>query len=250
MKLQRQLMWQLALATSLAISCASCQKTSSNNNPATDNTPADIESAYLSLSAEVQKEILGVEAIPVATVRKELLAKADTDGDGTLSEAEKSALKAQWKEMKEQLRAELKAALDSDKDGEVSAEEKKAGLEQLGQQVRTAIQDTLAEIRSAQEDARAKIKAACSQAGERGKPEEAAALKEGAGRSANAGPPDDLDEGALDQEIEKEMNACQTVVQEEKEKMRELLKASLEKLHTELDELKGKLGSIEEAQEA
>ena len=83
------------------------------------------------------------------------------------------------------------------------------------------------------------------------KPEaEPAALKEGAGRSADAGPADELDAESMGKEIEKELNACQTVVQAEKEKMRDMLKASLDALHAEMDELKGKLGSVEEVQGA
>jgi hypothetical protein len=54
----------------------------------------------------------------------------------------------------------------------------------------------------------------------------------------------------MGKEIEKELNACQAVVQTEKEKMRDRLKSSLDALHAELDELKGKLGSVEEVQGA
>lgn len=248
MKVQLNLVTHAALAFTLIVGAA-CNKTSSNTTA--EDAPADIENAYLSLSADLQKEIYGAEVIPVADVRKELLAKADKDGDGKLSEEEKAALKAEWKEMREALRAEMKAALDKDKDGEVSAEEKKAGLEAMGQKIKVAIQSTLEEIRAAQEEARANIKAACSKSEGAGKPEEeAAALKEGAGRSADAGPADDLDADSMGKEIEKELNACQTVVQAEKEKMRETLKTSLDALHAELDELKGKLGSVEEVQGA
>jgi len=247
MKVQFKVLVKSVLIASAVIGSTACNKT--NTSPAAEEAPADIESAYFGLSAEVQKEILGVEARPLADVRKELLAKADKDGDGILSEEEKSDLRAQWKEMKEQLRAELKASLDKDQDGAVSPEEKKAGLEQLGQQIKTAIQSALEGIRTAQQETREKIKAACSSSDDAEKPE-ATALKDGAGRSANQGPADDLDESSTDQEIEKELNACQTVVQAEKEKMQATLKAALEKLHAELDELKGKLGSIEDAQSA
>jgi uncharacterized protein YqgV (UPF0045/DUF77 family) len=248
MKVQLNLVYQAALVAVVMMTTA-CNKSSST--PAAEEAPADIESAYLSLSAELQKEIFGAEVMPVADVRKELLAKADKDGDGLLSEEEKAALKAEWKEMKEKLRAEMKAALDKDQDGEVSAEEKKAGLEAMGQQIKASIQSTLEEIRAAQEEARAKIKAACSKSDGAGKPEaEPAALKEGAGRSADAGPADDLDAESMNKEIEKELNACQTVVQAEKDNMHEMLKAALEALHAELDELKGKLGTVEEVQGA
>lgn len=248
MKVQLNMVLSIAVVMSAVMSTA-CNKT--NSTTATEEAPMDIESAYLSLSAEVQKEILGVEARSSADVRRELMAKADTDGDGQLSEQEKADLKAQWAELKEQMRAELKASLDKDKDGTVTPEEKKAGLENLGQDIKTAIQSKREEIRAAQEATREKIKAACSNGGQGGKPEEPApALREGAGRSANAGPADDLDEPSMNQEIEKELNACQTVVQAEKEKMHEMLKQSLEQLHAELDELKGKLDSIEEAQAA
>ncbi|HYX31714.1 MAG TPA: hypothetical protein VE954_01280 [Oligoflexus sp.] len=251
MKVQLNLVIHAALAVSAMIGGTACNKTAATQ--AAEEAPADIESAYFGLSAEVQKEILGVEARPLSDVRKELMAKADKDGDGILSEQEKTDFKAQWKEMKDQLRAELKASLDKNKDGTVSEEEKKAGLEALGQQIKTAIHATLEEIRTAQQDMRDKIKAACSKSGDAGKPEaeaEPTALKDGTGRSANQGPADDLDAESTNQEIEKELNACQTVVQAEKDKMHEMLKASLEKLHAELDELKGKLGSIDEAQSA
>lgn len=247
MKVQLNLVLQATLVAAAMMGTA-CNKTSSTT--ATEEVPADIESAYLSLSADVQKEIYGAEVMPIAEVRKEFLAKADKDGDGQLSEEEKAAFKAEWKAMKEQLRAEMKAALDKNKDGEVSAEEKKAGLEAMGQQIKAAIQNTLEEIRAAQEEARAKIKAACSKSDEAGKPEaEPTALKEGAGRSADAGPADDLDADRMNKEIEKELSECQAVVQAEKEKMHEMLKAALEALHAELDELKGKLGSVEEVQQ-
>lgn len=249
MKVQLNLVTHAALAFSLIMG-AGCNKTSSTTTTA-EEAPADIESAYLGLSAGLQKELYGAEVIPVAEVRKELLAKADKDGDGKLSEEEKAAVKAEWKEMKAALRAEMKAALDKDKDGEVSAEEKKAGLEAMGQKIKAAIQSTLEDIRAAQEEARANIKEACSKSDDADKPDaDAAALKEGAGRSADAGPADDLDADSMGKEIEKELNACQTVVQAEKEKMREMLKASLDALHAELDELKGKLGSVEEVQGA
>jgi hypothetical protein len=248
MKVQLNLVLHAALAAATMIGTA-CNKT--NSTTAAEEAPADIESAYLSLSAEVQKEIFGAEVMPIADVRKELLAKADKDGDGQLSEEERAALRAEWKEMKEKLRAEMKAALDKDKDGEVSPEEKKAGLEAMGQQIKAAIQSTLEEIRAAQEEARANIKEACAKGDGAGKPEaEPAALKEGAGRSADAGPPDELDAERMNKEIEKELNECQTVVQAEKDKMQEMLKAALEALHAELDELKGKLGSVEEVQGA
>jgi hypothetical protein len=247
MKVQLNLVCQAALIAAAILGTA-CNKTASTT---ADEAPVDIESAYFALSAEVQKEVFGAEVMPIAEVRKELLAKADKDGDGQLSDEEKAALKADWKEMKEKLRAEMKAALDKDKDGEVSPEEKKAGLDAMGQQIKAAIRSTLEEIRAAQEATRTAIKAACAKGGEGGKPEAvAAALKEGAGRSENPGPPDDLDADRMNKEIERELNECQTVVQAEKEKMHEMLKASLEKLHAELDELKNKLGSVEEVQGA
>jgi hypothetical protein len=247
MKVRLNLVCQAALIAAAVLGSA-CNKSSSTTP---EEAPADIESAYFALSAEVQKEVFGAEVMPIAEVRKELLAKADKDGDGQLSEEEKAALKAEWKEMREKLRAEMKAALDKDKDGEVSEEEKKAGLEAMGQQIKAAIQATLEEIHAAQEAARAQIKAACGKGEGGGKPEEeAVALKEGAGRSEDAGRPDDLETERMNKEIEKELNECQTVVQAEKDKMHEMLKSSLEKLHAELDELKNKLGSVEEVQGA
>ncbi len=247
MKVQLNLVLKASLVAAAMMGTA-CNKTSST--VAAEEAPADMESAYLALSADVQKEIYGAEVMPIAEVRKEFLAKADKDGDGQLSEEEKAALKAEWKAMKEKLRAEMKAALDKDKDGEVSPEEKKAGLDALGQQIKAAIQETLEEIRAAQEEARARIKAACAKSEEAAKPEaETAALKDGAGRSADAGPADDLDADRMNKEIEKELTECQTVVQAEKDKMHEMLKSSLEALHAELDELKGKLGSVEDVQQ-
>ncbi len=228
MKVQLNLVLQATLVAAAMMGTA-CNKTSST--VAAEEAPADMETAYLALSADVQKEIYGAEVMPTAEVRKEFLAKADKDGDGQLSEEEK-------------------AALDKDKDGEVSSEEKKAGLEALGQKIKAAIQETLEEIRAAQEEARAKIKAACSKSEEAGKPEaETTALKDGAGRSADAGPADDLDADRMNKEIEKELTECQAVVQAEKDKMQEMLKSSLEALHAELDELKGKLGSVEDVQQ-
>jgi len=189
--------------------------------------PLDVEAAYFNLSKEVQTEVLGTQVKSISEMRKDLLAKADTDGDGLLSDGEKSALRAQWKEMKAQIKTELKADLDTDQDGEVSPEEKKAGLDNMGQKIKEAIQSKHEEMRLAQEAAREKVKAACAEVRGQG-----AQLQkpEGAGKSADA---------------QAELDECQAIAAEEREKLQTMLKESLAALKQEMDELKGILVTVE-----
>lgn len=190
--------------------------------------PADVEAAYFNLSKEAQSEVLGTQVKSTSEMRKELLAKADADGDGQLSEAEKAALRAELKELKEQMKAELKARADKDGDGEVSEEEKKTELGSMGQKIKEAIKAKHEELRAAQQEARERIKAACAEA-------RAAQLQK---------PEGDRNEGVAD-EVKADLEQCQTVMTEEKEKLHAMLKESLEALKAEIEELKGILMTVE-----
>ncbi len=242
MRSQLKFALHTTILASLILGAGACSKTSSNTTEG--SAPADIESAYMSLSADVQREVLGVEAKSTAEVRQELLAKADKNGDGVLSEDEKSQFRAEWKDLREKMKADLLASMDKDKDGTVSPEEKKASLDALGQKIKAAIQSTLAEIRVAQEAAREKIKAACAG----GKPEEAAAptaMRDAPGKPTGPAASESTDPEAMKQEMDKALSECQTVVQAEKDKLHDLLKTSLDELHAKIDELKAKLEAIE-----
>jgi hypothetical protein len=131
--------------------------------------PADVEEGWFQLSKEAQAEVLGTQVKSLGEMRRELMAKADTDGDGVLSEAEKAELRASWKALKDEMKAALKAELDADGDGDVSQEEKKEALESMGQKIKEAIQSKHEEMRAAQDAARAKIEEVC--AATRGKKE-------------------------------------------------------------------------------
>ena len=192
-----------------------------------EQVPVDVETAYFSLSKEVQTEVLGTQVKSMSEMRKELLAKADADGDGQLSEAEKSALRAQWKEMKAQIKAELKAKLDTDQDGDVSPEEKKAGLDNMGQKIKEAIQSKHEEMRVAQEASREEVKAACSEV---------------RGQGAQLQKPEDT--GKPD-EAQVELDECKTIAAEERDKLQTMLKDFLAALKLEMEELKGLLATVE-----
>lgn len=202
-----------------------------NTPPSSESTvegAADVEAAYFNLSKEAQSEVLGTQVKSSREMRKELLAKADTDGDGQLSDTEKAALRSELKALKEQMKAELKAKADADGDGEVSEEEKKSQLEAMGQKIRQAIKAAHEELRAAQQEARERIKAACAEA--RG-----AQLQK---------PEDEAQQGAAD-EVKADLEQCQAAKTEEKEKLHAMLKASLEALKAEIEELKGMLVTVE-----
>ncbi len=201
------------------------------NTPSTSEStaqgPADVEAAYFNLSKEAQSEVLGTPVKSSREMRKELLAKADADGDGQLSETEKATLRAELKSLKEQMKAELKAKTDADGDGEVSGEEKKSQLEAMGQKIREAIKAKHEELRAAQMAARERIKEACAEA-----------------RGAQLQKPDDTGNPGAADEVKAELEQCQTVMSEEKEKLHAMLKESLEALKAEIEELKGILTTV------
>jgi hypothetical protein len=179
--------------------------------------PVDVEAAYFNLSKEAQTEILGTQVKSMREMKKELLAKADADGDGQLSEAEKASLRASLKSLKDEMKAELENEVDKDADGEVSDDEKKAGLDAMGQKIKEAIQATHEKLRTARQEARERIKAACSNVHGQGSDEELAA----------------------------DLEACRTVAADEKDKLHAMLKDSLEALKAEIEELKGLLATVE-----
>lgn len=191
---------------------------------------ADVEAEYFNLSKEAQNEVLGIQVKSQSEMRKELLAKADADGDGQLSEEEKAALRVELKELKAQMKAELKAEVDADGDGEVSPEEKKAGLDAMGQKIKEAIKAKHEELRVARQEARERIKAACADA---------------RGQLAQLQKPEDTGNQATADDLSAEMEACQAVMTEEKEKLHAMLKESLEALKAEIEELKGIIVSVE-----
>ncbi|MDQ3231558.1 MAG: hypothetical protein M3Q07_07030 [Pseudobdellovibrionaceae bacterium] len=193
-----------------------------NSTQSVEQGPVDIESAYFNLSKEAQAEVLGTQVKSQSEMRKELLAKADADGDGQLSEEEKAALRLQWKELKAEMKAELKAKLDKDQDGEVSDEEKKEGLEGMGQKIKAAIEAKHEEMRAAREAAKDKIKAACADARGQG-----AALQK----------PEDAGNADMEQ--------CQAVAAEEREKLQAAMEAALAELKQEIEELKGMLETVQ-----
>jgi hypothetical protein len=201
------------------------------NTPSSSDSvegPDDVEAAYFQLSKEVQTDVLGTQVKSMGEMRRELLAKADADGDGQLSEDEKDALRAEWLELKEQMKAELKAKVDTDGDGEVSSEEKKAELEAMGQKIKEAIQTRHAELRAEQEEARERIKAACAEA---------------RGSAAQLQKPDGVGNQAADGG-NTGMEECKAVMQEEKDSLHALRKESLEALKAEIEELKGLLATV------
>lgn len=202
-----------------------CHTPSSSETEEQD--PLDVESVYFNLSKEVQTEVLGTQVKSMSEMRKELLAQGDTDGDGQLSEDEKSALRAQWQEMKAQIMAEMKAALDTDQDGDVSPEEKRAGLDNIGQKIKAAIQSKHEEMHAAQEAAREKVRAACAQV---------------RGQDAQLQKPEGTDKS---DKVQAELDDCQTIAKEEREKLQTLLKDSLAALKQEVDELKSILATVE-----
>jgi hypothetical protein len=163
-------------------------------------------------------------------MRKDLLAKADADGDGQLSEEERAALRAEMKELKAQMKADLKAQVDADGDGEVSPEEKKAGLDAMGQKIKEAIKAKHEELRVARQEARERIKAACAEA---------------RGQGAQLQKPEDAGNEADVDDLSAEMEACQAVMTEEREKLHAMLKESLAALKAEIEELKGMLVTVE-----
>ncbi|WP_141736316.1 hypothetical protein [Oligoflexus tunisiensis] len=197
----------------LMLACQGADPSESN-----DPGPADVETGWFNLSKEAQAEVLGTQVKSMGEMRKELMARADADGDGVLSEAEKAELRADWKDLKDEMKAALKAELDKDGDGDVSQDEKKEGLEGMGQKIKEAIQSKHEEMRAAQEAARAKIKEACAAA--RGKKD-------------------------ADVDVKAEQEACKAVRTEEKEKLQAQLKENLDALKAEIDELKGMLATVE-----
>ncbi len=198
-----------------------------STSESTAQSPADVEAAYFNLSKEAQSEVLGTQVKSSREMRKELLAKADADGDGQLSETEKATLRAELKSLKEQMKAELKAKADANGDGEVSEEEKKSQLEAMGQKIREAIKAKHEELRAAQMAARERIKEACAEA-----------------RGAQLQKPDDTGNPGAADEVKAELEQCQTVMSEEKEKLHAMLKESLEALKAEIEELKGILTTV------
>lgn len=179
--------------------------------------PVDVEAVYFNLSKEAQSEVLGTQVKSMSEMRKELLAKADADGDGQLSETEKANLRAELKSLKDEMKAELKSEVDKDADGDVSDEEKKAGLDAMGQKIKAAIQNKHEELRAARQEARERIKAAYSNVRGQGS----------------------------DEDLKADLEACHTTASEEKEKLHALLKDSLESLKAEIEELKGLLATVE-----
>jgi hypothetical protein len=179
--------------------------------------PVDVEAVYFNLSKEAQTEVLGTQVKSMSEMRKELLAKADADGDGQLSEAEKASLRAELKALKDEMKAELKSEVDKDADGTVSDEEKIAGLDSMGQKIKAAIQSKHEELRAARQAARERIKAACSNVRGQGSDEELAA----------------------------DLEACRSVAADEKDQLHTMLKDSLEALKAEIEELKGLLMTVE-----
>lgn len=191
------------------------------NTPPSSETyeegPADVETAFFKLSKEAQTEVLGAQVKSQSEMRAELFAKADSDGDGKLSESEKAALRAELKALKDELKSELKVQLDKDADGDISDAEKKAGLDSMGQKIKAAIKAKHEELQSARQAARERIKAACSHVRGQGSDEDLAA----------------------------DLEACRSVAADERAKLHTMLKESLEALKAELDELKGLLVTVE-----
>lgn len=179
--------------------------------------PVDVEAVYFNLSKEAQTEVLGTQVKSISEMRKELLAKADADGDGQLSETEKASLRAELESLKSEMKAKLKSEVDKDADGDVSEEEKKDGLDAMGQKIKAAIQNKHEELKAARQAARERIKAACSNVRGQGSDDELAA----------------------------DLEACRTVAAEEREQLHTMLKDSLEALKAEIDELKGLLVTVE-----
>lgn len=183
--------------------------------------PVDVEAAYFNLSKEAQTEVLGTQVKSMSEMKKELLAKADADGDGQLSEAEKASLRASLQSLKDEMKAELENDVDQDDDGKVSDGEKKAGLDAMGQKIKAAIQTRHEELRAARQEARDRIKAACSNA-------------HGQGQGQGS-----------DEELAADLEACRTMAADEKDKLHTLLKDGLESLKAEIEELKGLLVKVE-----
>lgn len=215
MKMKPQSIIQPLLVYGSIVLLLACNTPPSSESEA--EGPVDVEAVYFNLSKDAQTEVLGTQVKSKSDMRKELLAKADADGDGQLSESEKAGLRAELKSLKDEMKAKLKSEVDKDADGSVSDDEKKGALEAMGQKIREAIQNKHEELRAARQAARERIKAACSQVRGQGSDEDLAA----------------------------ELEACRTVAADEREKLHAMLKDSLEALKAEIEELKGLLVTVE-----
>jgi hypothetical protein len=215
MKMKPQSIIQPLLVYGSIVLLLACNTPPSSESEA--EGPVAVEAVYFNLSKEAQTEVLGTQVKSQSEMRKELLAKADADGDGQLSETEKASLRAELKSLKDEMKARLKSEVDKDADGEISDEEKKAGLDAMGQKIKAAIQSKHEELKEARQAARERIKAACSNVHGQGSDDELAA----------------------------DLEACRTVAADEKEQLHIMLKDSLEALKAEIDELKALLVKVE-----
>lgn len=78
--------------------------------------------------------------------RELLLEKFDNDGDGKLSEAERSELKKEMLQRKEARQAKMLERFDTDKDGTLTREEKKAAFPVIAKENREIHQAVLGEF--------------------------------------------------------------------------------------------------------
>ena len=220
----------------------------------------DVEAKYFKLAEEAQDEVVGGKVMTQREIHKALLEAADKDGDGKLSEEEKAALKAKLKEAKEEFKAKIVKKFDTNGDGKLDKDELAAGLDKVKQELFADFAALQQELMAAHKEAADKISAACGMGDKGGmhdgmhdgpadspsEPIKALLHDESMGSMGSATADNramDPGDAADDAEIKKQLDACTTVKQEEREKMHALFAEKMGALREALAEIKVLMGN-------